>query len=127
MSRGLGRIERAILRNIEDTYHPRHGLGPSSVRVSSWGVVCDVFKPPDSWNFGWSPTVAQCKAVSRAMHSFVRKHPQYALMGGQGRKRLWLYELADPISVMWTKLTVERRKSVSRSEAQAALRAEANQ
>jgi hypothetical protein len=35
------------------------------------------------------------------MHSFVRKHPEFALMGGQGRKRLCLYEVADPEGVDW--------------------------
>ena len=57
---------------------------------------------------------AQRKAVSRAMHSFVRKHPQYALTGGQGRKRLYLYEPSDPLSTMWAKMSVEQRDHVSR-------------
>jgi hypothetical protein len=34
---------------------------------------------------------------------------------------LYLYEPADPISAMWAKLSVERPKFVSRSEAMAAL------
>ena len=61
------------------------------------------------------------KAVTRAMRSFVRKFPQYALTGGKEREMLYLYEPADPISAMWAKLSVERPKFVSRSEAMAAL------
>ena len=122
MSKGLGRIERVIAREIEDAYTPRHGSGPSSVHVSSWDLAVDLFYPKDgSWNTDWSPTAAQRKAVSRAMHSFVRKHPQYALTGGQGRKRLYLYEPSDPLSTMWAKMSVEQRHHVSRSMAQAAL------
>jgi hypothetical protein len=34
---------------------------------------------------------------------------------------LYLYEPADPISAIWAKLSVERAKFVSRSEAMAAL------
>ena len=43
------------------------------------------------------------------MRSFVRKHPQYALMGGQGRKRLYLYEISDPLSVAWASANVTSR------------------
>ena len=42
------------------------------------------------------PTPAQRKAIWRAMHTVVSKHPQYALMGGEGQSPLWLYEPADP-------------------------------
>jgi Tripartite tricarboxylate transporter family receptor len=38
--------------------------------------------------------------LGRAMRSFVRKFPQYALTGGKERKMLYLYEPADPISAM---------------------------
>ena len=114
MSRGLGKIERAILDNITIG-------GPSSVLIHSWGLLCDhnCFRRPAFWNF--EPTTGECKAVTRAMRSFVRKFPQYALTGGKERKMLYLYEPADPISAMWAKLSVERPKFVSRSEAMAAL------
>ncbi len=119
MSRGLGRIERAILASIEATYNSRC----NTIRESSWSVASDVFEPPRGWQSGsWEPTAAQRKATTRAMRSFVRKHPRYALMGGQGRKHLWLYEPGDPVSAMWVKMTVEQRKFVSRSEATIALR-----
>jgi hypothetical protein len=38
------------------------------------------------------------------MRSFVRKHPQFALTGGRGRKPLMLYEPGDPLSAMRAKL-----------------------
>lgn len=58
------------------------------------------------------------------MHSFVRKHQQYALTGGQGRRQLYLYDTDDPVSVMWAKLNVERRQRnpIPRAAAIAALR-----
>lgn len=57
------------------------------------------------------------------MGSFVRKHQQYALTGGQGRRELYLYDTADPLSVMWAKLNVERRQRnpISRMEAESVL------
>jgi hypothetical protein len=40
--------------------------------------------------------------------------------GGQGRRELYLYDATDPLSVMWTKLNVERkqRNAICRAEAQ---------
>ena len=111
MSRGPGRIEREILRQIQ-----ADSLGFSGkklpARVSGWTVAHKLYNParpgfPTPW--GWEPSRAQLKAVTRALHSFVRKHQQYALMGGKGRKRLVLYDAADPDSVLWAELTVSRR------------------
>jgi hypothetical protein len=114
MSRGLGKIERAILDDITVG-------GLSSVLMHSWGLLChhNCFRRPAFWNF--EPTTTVRKAVTRAMRSFVCKFPQYALTGGKELKMLYLYEPADPISAMWAKLSVERPKFVSRSEAMAAL------
>lgn len=50
------------------------------------------------------------------MHSFVRKHQQYALMGGLGRKGMWLYDTADLVSIAWAKMSVEQPKFVSLSD-----------
>ena len=104
MSRGLGKIERAILDDITIG-------GPSSVLIHSWGLLChhNCFRRPAFWNF--EPTTAERKAVTRAMRSFVRKFPQYALTGGKERKMLYLYEPADPISAMWAKLSSSARSS----------------
>jgi hypothetical protein len=49
----------------------------------------------------------------RAMHSFVAKYPQYALMGGMGRKPLYLYELDDPKSIAWAEASVHERQPVA--------------
>ena len=61
------------------------------------------------------------------MHSFVRKHQQYALTGGWGRSRLYLYEPDDPLSTIWATLQAERSYFVSRSDAQRALAAESEE
>jgi hypothetical protein len=123
MSRGLGRIERWIAEKIEQHRNRRrHGSRfPPSVLVSSShlaycyldeATLCDDKSP-------WLTTAAQRKAVVRAMHSFVRKFPQYALMGGQGRKELYLYEPADPLSTVWAELHVHNRRGESFSIADA--------
>jgi hypothetical protein len=78
------------------------------VNVTSWAVIFRCYGP-SGWMGDWRPTVAQHKTVTHAMHSFVRKFPQYALMGGQGRRLLHLYERADPMSVLWVELNVARR------------------
>ena len=44
-----------------------------------------------------------------------------ALAGGRGRKSLYLYDTADPVSVMWAKLSVKHRRDVPQSEAREAL------
>jgi hypothetical protein len=127
MSRGLGHIERAIAVEIAHSARPPH---PMSVHNGSHQLADTVYRPrvnsgvgfgnPGSmWN--WEPNLVQQKATVRAMHSFVPKHQQYALAGGQGRKRLYLYDTADPLSVMWAKLSVEHRRFVSQSEARKAL------
>jgi hypothetical protein len=60
MSRGLGKIERAILDDITIG-------GPSSVLIHSWGLLChhNCFRRSAYWNF--EPTAAERKAVTRAM------------------------------------------------------------
>jgi hypothetical protein len=126
MSRGLGKVERYILGEIERAKNPRDArFGPTPVRIRTWDVLY-VFRPLEAntgscWSAQDAPA-AQRKAVVRAMHSFVRKFPQFALMGGQGRKQLVLYEAGDPLSEMWARLTVERREFVPIMEARAALR-----
>lgn len=118
-----GKIERAIANQIADA------VG-GTVLVTSGTVAFKVFELYEHWDGNFphpTPTLAQRNAVTRAMHSFVRKHQQYALMGGQGRRALHLYDTGDPLSVMWAKLNVERRrgKPISRSDAKEQLRLEA--
>ena len=109
VSKGPGRIERAILSMVE----ARAG----GVLLHSWEVTCAVFGTSDADK----PSPAQRNAVSRAMRSFVRRFPQYALTGWRGRKRSFLYEPGDPLSAMWAKLQMETRREVSREEAGRAL------
>jgi hypothetical protein len=83
--------------------------------------VGDVFRPDGNGNdwaafMTWKPNRAQQLAVSRAMNSFVRKFPRFALMGGQGRKRLYLYDTTDPTSVAWAKASVKSKGMVARCE-----------
>ena len=81
-----------------------------------------LFHPPRA---DWTPdslTAAQRKALNRAMHSFVRKYPQFALAGGKGRKRLYLYEPSDPVSATWMKMQLESRSLVTWSAAREAMK-----
>ena len=126
MSRGLGRIERIILNAIED---PVHQWGPGGyermvlekqgtplprsknfggMNLDSWSLALDDFHPlpSDLPTGGWEPSRQQRQATTRAMRSFVRKHPQYALMGGRGRIKLVIYEPADPLSTLRAKESV---------------------
>jgi hypothetical protein len=99
MGRGSGRIERGIQSLIEKEQSRENRM---AVLISSWVIAGQVFRPP-GWCWNWHPTEAERKAVARAMHSFVRKFPQFALLGGHGRKRLYLYDTTDPDSVLWLK------------------------
>jgi hypothetical protein len=127
MSRGLGHIERAIAAEIAHSARPPH---PLAVHIGSHQLTDSVYRPKENSGAGfgkagtkwdWEPNLVQHKAIVRAMHSFVRKHQQYALAGGLGRKSLYLCDTADPVSVMWAKLTVKHRRFVSQSEAKKAL------
>jgi hypothetical protein len=55
-------------------------------------------------------TMAMRKAIVRAMHSFVRKYPQYALAGGKGRSELYLYDpsMSDEKAVKKERARVRR-------------------
>src|SRR5262245_31847446 len=125
MSKGLGRLERFIEVEIDIT----KGRKNLSVHLRSSALTFDAFRPADYYrgprdddgNLIWQPSRANQKAVLRAMHSFVRKFPQYGLMGGKGRKSLYLYEKADPISVMWAGLSVANKGFVSQGDAKKAL------
>jgi hypothetical protein len=74
-----------------------------------------------SWDFAYD--VAHRKAVLRAMHSFARKWPQYALSGGNGQKPLVLYEPASELGALWARLIVERRGVATLIDARLALTA----
>jgi hypothetical protein len=117
MSRGLGRLERFILAKLEEV--DSHGNRPPASAQATM-LARDFYEPADWYTNGgnrgphempalYVPTPAQRKAMTHAFHSFVRKHPQYALMGGNGRKTLLLYEPADPVSTAWAKAMLTRR------------------
>jgi hypothetical protein len=81
MSRGLGRIERAILALIEDNDAGKSGYAAEALAVA----VYQPGKGPRRL-----PTEAERAAVARAMRSLAHKYPErIVLRGGDGRP-LWL-------------------------------------
>jgi hypothetical protein len=121
MSKGLGKIERYIKELIYNCLNPQYGPKSdlSFVNVRTWDVI-HVFHPGyDNYKgyINWSPTRYQKQAAVRAMHSFVRKNPQYALAGGKGRKSLFLYDPATPLSVAWMKGSLVSRGRLTLCEA----------
>jgi hypothetical protein len=112
MSRGSGHIERSIQSLIERMRTNERSR--TAVLINSWVIVGEVFRPRSLFmrDWHWQPTVAQRKAVARAMHSFVHKFPQFALLGGQGRKKLYLYDTTDPDSVLWAQMTLASKDHV---------------
>jgi hypothetical protein len=107
MSKGLGRIERVIEREIE-----REG---ESVQLCTFALLCAAYVPNDPRGPFITFTPAQRKAVTRAMRSYVRKHQRYALAGGQGCKQLWLYEPDNPPSATRVKMQIANRRRRARS------------
>jgi hypothetical protein len=126
MSRGLGVLERAVAKAIArcrkdygvDDIHVTLGMkpGPKPVMVTP-RHVCMILCAID----GEKPSPTRLRAATRAMHSFVRKSPQYGLISGTGRGRLALYERGDELSAMWAKLNSQRQSLVTMTSAQAAL------
>ena len=92
MSRGLDRLEQAIAATIE-----RQRQAHREVRVTIGDIVGDAY--PHRWVKGDfvdtdpSPR-AHLVAAHRAMHSFVRKHPEFGLIGGKGGWPLELVSLS---------------------------------
>jgi hypothetical protein len=116
MSRGLGVIERAIAQliakgrkplRVPDVGLPPEVLAemekPSPVHVTPRAIMFEV--SPHDWDKGrFVPQgkVVHRKAIIRAMHSFVRKFPQYALASGGGNSIL--YERGDRLGEMWARI-----------------------
>ncbi|HZZ23240.1 MAG TPA: hypothetical protein VFE60_12000 [Roseiarcus sp.] len=93
------------------------------VQVCAWGVWRQLnpmpMNPQDCWK---RPTEAQMKAAKRALHSFVRKFPQYGVVSGRGgRGGLYLYERGDKLSAMWAKLNSQTSRYVNLDNARSAL------
>jgi hypothetical protein len=95
------------------------------VQVHSWEVAYYEYATNNSLD--WEPTHAQHVTVVRAMHSFVRKFPQYGLIGGKGHKMLYLYDRDDPLSVRRAEYSVSSRKVVSVSDARKSLERDAQE
>jgi hypothetical protein len=94
MSRGLGRLERLILQRAMER------------------PVCLLCK-----NLAADAETSR-KAMARALHSFVRKFPRYALQGGLGRHHaLVLYDPGDELSARWASLSVNSRDPVTVEQA----------
>ena len=126
MSRGPGAIERAIARQIKaDRERQSEVLSRRMpVMVTSWSLVMELYRPAqDGWH--WQPSRTQRTSVVRAMHSFVRKHQQYALMGGNGRKELMIYDTDDPVSVAGARLFVTSRNRPSMMDVRSFMEREA--
>jgi hypothetical protein len=93
MSRGLGRLERLILQKASEQ------------------PVCLLCK-----NLADDAATSR-KAMARALHSFVRKYPHYALQGGTGRHRaLILFDPTDRLSVRWASLSGNSRFPVTKEQ-----------
>jgi hypothetical protein len=86
MSRGLGRIERAIVDVLED-----EGANPHRYATAE-DLAREVY-PAKKW-LTRAKRRAQVVAVLRAMHSLTRKYPnRFFLTGGKGRHPLWITRL----------------------------------
>jgi hypothetical protein len=108
MSRGLGQIERLILDEIAESREPSYGGELGTVLINSHTLSLDHRLPGYQSDRNWQAPRARRQAVVRALHSFVRKFPRYALIGGQGRRCLYLYDTTDPLSVFWARLSADR-------------------
>jgi hypothetical protein len=81
MSRGLGRIERAILALVEDKRAGKNGYAAETLAVATYQPGIKSNRPP---------TKAERVAVARAMRSLAHKyHDRIVLKGGDDRP-LWL-------------------------------------
>jgi hypothetical protein len=81
MSRGLGRIERAILALIENKDTGKNGYAAETLAVAVYQPRIGLKRPP---------TQAELVAVARAMRSLAHKyHDRIVLKGGAGRP-LWV-------------------------------------
>jgi hypothetical protein len=89
MSRGLGRIERAIVDILEDEDADPHRYATAK------DLAGEIYHANHAKKWltraKWR---AQLVAVLRAMHSLQRKYPnRFFLTGGKGRDALWITRL----------------------------------
>jgi hypothetical protein len=123
MNKDLSPIECHIAAEVAKAKTSPHTDRPTLLLSSrTLACSCPLFDRAQSER-QWRPSAPQRQAILRALHSFVRRYPQFALIGGKGRKQLYLYEPGDPLSSLWAKMNVESRKMVPCSEARVALEA----
>ena len=70
MSRGLGHIESTILQMVERQHRRKQ-----RVSFSALDIVLNAYPHREGWD---------SRAHFVAVHSFARKHPKFALVGGKG-------------------------------------------
>jgi hypothetical protein len=102
VSKGLGSVERAILKEVESHTRSYRNMPPFcrrnnplalrlTVEAIAFVAYPDWYDRSADGGYRRLPTTpAQRKAITRALHSFVRKHPQYVLTAGKGRAPLRL-------------------------------------
>ena len=123
MSRGLGRIQLAILASIELSKQVGMKEGrETSINLTAWTLAYNCFEPRLG-RLGWTPSRWQIEACTRAMHSFVRKFPQYALTSRRSRQGIVLYEIGDQVTAgLCARMGMETKGNPPiRSEVRAAL------
>jgi hypothetical protein len=121
MSKDLSPIERYIAAEVAKAKTSSHTDRPTLLLSSrTLAFSCPLFDR-DLSQRKWTPSAPQRQAILRGMHSFVRKYPNFALAGRQGRRGLYLYEPGDPLSALWAKMSVASRNMVPCGEARAAL------
>jgi hypothetical protein len=112
MSRGPGKIERAVFELIaeqtkrneqKDESFAAAGqeLSPRPVCIFPGMVAHKAFKTDARFL-----TRSQRVSATRAMHSFARKFPRYGLLSSKNG-RLALYDREDKVSAMWAKLQIK--------------------
>jgi hypothetical protein len=81
MSRGLGRIERAILALIDDKRARKNGYAAEALAVAAYQPGIKSKRPS---------TKAERVAVARAMRSVAHKYHDRIVLKGGGDRPLWL-------------------------------------
>ena len=105
MSRGPGKLERALIEELSRDGHWRRSNLRSPLFATSYDLAYITCVPDPYPEKGWQPTRSQRQAASRAIRSLVRKYPErYKTIGGKGagiNGLLYVYDATDPASARW--------------------------
>jgi hypothetical protein len=104
MSRGLGPIEGRILDHIDRILGGEGGH--RCILLSSWQLA-EELSPGRTY-----PTDSVRKSIVRAMHSFCRKFPEFAVTKATGNKPIFLWERDDWRSGAWVEASMKSRYPV---------------